>query len=166
MEARRPVLPEGGFTMVEVLLVVFIVGLATGLIVMSLPEGDGPLDRDARRVASALDGISDRAVMTGMVHAIKVRSDGFDVAQRIGGNWTPVRQLGQDLSTTVSAAFEPPTRPRTRSRTQTRAQREAKPDYDIHFDPTGRPVDGTIVLTNRRDARRIPLNGTGEAVQP
>lgn len=146
MLTKRP--EEQGFTLVEVLLVVFIVGLSAGLIVMTLPEGPERLEQEQRRVTAALSHIEDLAVLTGQVHGIELQREGFNVVRRVEGEWQPDRTLGLDLEEPVEFVVE------------RRRREDAGPQ--LYFDPAGVPVTHEIVLLDNGERRSILL-GDAEA---
>ncbi|MEM9670591.1 MAG: prepilin-type N-terminal cleavage/methylation domain-containing protein [Pseudomonadota bacterium] len=131
---------QGGFTLVEVLLVVFIVGLSASIIIMTLPEGPERVERERQRVITALDHLNDLSVLTGQVHGVEFGSEGFEVVRRVDGEWQADRTLGFDLETPVEFLVD-------RRREDTGPQ--------IYFSPAGVPVSAEIILVDGRERRSI-----------
>ncbi|MEM6898976.1 MAG: prepilin-type N-terminal cleavage/methylation domain-containing protein [Pseudomonadota bacterium] len=127
---------EQGFTLVEVLLVVFIIGLSAGLVVMTLPEGPARLEREAQQVEAALQQLEDLTVLTGQVHGVEFLEQGFEVVRRVEGGWQPDRALGFDLQTPIEFLVD-------------RRRNDGGPQ--MYFDPTGVPVEYEVVLVDGRD---------------
>lgn len=85
---------QKGMTLVEVLLVVFIMGLVTTVAVMTLPERQDPYERALGQVQDTVDAIRDRSIMTGEVLGIAVNEDRLDVVNWTGSEWQPVARQG------------------------------------------------------------------------
>ncbi|MEQ9315404.1 MAG: prepilin-type N-terminal cleavage/methylation domain-containing protein [Henriciella sp.] len=90
MTPRPAHLAQKGFTLVEVLLVVFIMGLVTTVAVMTLPERQDPYERALSEVQGTVDAIRDRSIMTGEVLGIAIREDRLEVVNWTGNEWQPV----------------------------------------------------------------------------
>ncbi|MEO0882952.1 MAG: prepilin-type N-terminal cleavage/methylation domain-containing protein [Pseudomonadota bacterium] len=140
MSMSRPA--EQGFTLVEVLLVVFIVGLSAGLVVMTLPEGPERLERERQRVEAALSHLEDRAVLTGQVHGVAFSGERFEVVRRVDGDWQADGALGLDLESPVEFLVE---------------RRRNDDGPQLYFDPAGVPVNYEIVLLDGRSRETIVL---------
>lgn len=64
---------QAGFTLLEMLVVLLLLGLATALVAPRLSLGGAALDADTRTLAAALSAARDQAVRTGRV--VEVRLD-------------------------------------------------------------------------------------------
>lgn len=133
---------ERGFTLVEVLLVVFIVGLSTGLVIMALPSQPARLERAGVQVETTLHALQQRAVVTGIVHGIEIHEDRFEVVRRVDGTWVPDRTLGVDVAPPVFFQVQ-------------RRRGETGPHF--FFDPAGVPVDHELVLVDGTRRRAVRL---------
>ncbi|MEM7005239.1 MAG: prepilin-type N-terminal cleavage/methylation domain-containing protein [Pseudomonadota bacterium] len=127
---------EQGFTLVEVLLVVFIIGLSAGLVVMTLPEGPARLERETQRVEAALQQLEDLTVLTGQVHGVEFVEQGFEVVRRVEGGWQPDRALGLDLRSPIEFLVD---------------SRRNENEPQLYFDPAGVPAEYEVVLVDGRD---------------
>jgi type II secretion system protein H len=82
---------EGGFTLVEVLMVVFIVGLSAGLIVLTLPQRDSASLVEAKAFASNLKEVQDIAILSGQPTGIRLSERGYSVVAWRRDAWTAQR---------------------------------------------------------------------------
>lgn len=104
--------PRRGFTLVELLLVLLIIALASGLVSLSLRDADAvALDREAQRLAALLEGGRAEARATGVAARFELVADG-DPA---GGNFrfiglAPAAAPGQWLDAAVRAQIDGPAR--------------------------------------------------------
>ncbi len=56
---------QSGFTLVELLVVIFIIGLMSGVVVMSLPDGKTSAGQQAEDLTSAIASLSREAIASG-----------------------------------------------------------------------------------------------------
>lgn len=130
---------EAGFTLVEILMVVFILGLSAGVVVLALPEQADVLEAEADRLEQTVDILSKRAVLTETIHSLEFTTDSYGAAYWQDGIWVVIPRWQRELPTELSLNVRRPD------------AREA-PER-IVFHPTGVPFEAEIVLTGRRGAR-------------
>jgi len=82
-----------GFTLVELLVVVVIAGVLTGLVLLRLPSTSTDPARELERLDAALDFMCDEALLTGNIRGARLTPDGYDfwMRERIGetARWRP-----------------------------------------------------------------------------
>jgi general secretion pathway protein H len=81
---------EHGFTLVELMVVMAIIGLATGMAVLTMPDARGDLHTDAERFAARVRGAQDAAVIEARDIALTVRADGYSFSRNLSGRWVPI----------------------------------------------------------------------------
>ncbi|WP_407646331.1 prepilin-type N-terminal cleavage/methylation domain-containing protein [Henriciella litoralis] len=150
--ARR----DRGMTLIEVLVVVFIMGLVSGVAVLSLPERPGPQERAMRDVRQLLEGVHDRAILTGEVTGLEVTDTGFRVLSWTGQEWMPVRTTALDLPRGVHLEVVADD-PRARSRRSGELDR-------IIFNPLGIAEPVRLALTYRARSWQFELTPEGDVV--
>lgn len=136
---------ESGFTLVEILMVVFIIGLSSSLVIMSLPERNTGLQQDAIVLQRDVEVLADRAVLTGVPHALEFNGRGYEGVARQAGQWVPLRGFEREISRDVALRIVNPGVP-------------AGNTMRIIFDPTGAPTGGQLSLSARGDRFEIALN--------
>ena len=83
-------LSRNGFSLVELLVVVFVMGLLAGAVVLSLP-GDSRVMRDeAERFAARTVAARDEAISSARPVALVVGSAGYYFEARSDGGWQPL----------------------------------------------------------------------------
>lgn len=135
---------DSGFTLLEVLAVVFIIGLSTGIIVMALPERQSVLQAEAARLEQTIDRLEKRAVLTGAVHALELSQNSYRVTRLLEGSWTSIPQFEHDLPGDVLVELP--------------GQNAKDAGWRLLFDPVGVPADTRISLIDgnaRMDITRI-----------
>lgn len=95
MPARRTAGHNGGFTLLEVLMVVLLVGVISGIAMLSLSPGgaERKLQDESDRLVTLLQQASDEAVMQNQEYGLKITDSGYlflcldEVKQR----WNPCK---------------------------------------------------------------------------
>ena len=82
--------PESGFTLVELMVVVAIIGLAAAAVVLTLPAADGGMPAQATRFAARVANLRDRAVIEGRNYGLWVTASGYGFERRRGDAWEPI----------------------------------------------------------------------------
>ncbi len=78
---------EIGFSLVEMMVVVVIVGLMTSVVVLTLPTSDSGLEQRAARTEEALTALSRRSVMTGQILGVRFSAEGFETVRLSSDGW-------------------------------------------------------------------------------
>ena len=142
--------------MIEVLLVVFIMGLAGALVVMTLPPRAGRLEQVETALMANIASAQDEAILTGQ--SIALHTDGRSYAFQV---WSDGAWQASDLATSslpdgVAITVDP----------TTDLPANAPEDWpDIRFDPLGETTPATIELSSSKGARRLTLTASGEVAR-
>jgi len=75
---------KNGFTLVELMVVIVIVGLAAAAVVLSLPERGGSLRAEAERFAARAKAARDDAILDSRTASVAVGPGGYEVIRRRG----------------------------------------------------------------------------------
>ena len=78
---------EAGFTLVEMMAVLVIVGLASALVVLTLPAPESDAEKSAERFAALVQRAAEEAVISGNVVGVRVDGAGYDFQRWRGGAW-------------------------------------------------------------------------------
>jgi general secretion pathway protein H len=100
---------ERGFTLVELMVVITIIGLVSGMAVLALPDRGGGLRSEAVRFAARARAAQERAVMDNRPVALVLRPGGYTFEWRANGQWQAVGEkpfLEQSWSEGVEAALD------------------------------------------------------------
>jgi len=97
--------PSHGFTLLEVLVVMVIIGVVISFAALSLKRDDHSLDEEARRLQALIALTSQEAVLQSRELAVQFSSDGYDFLALDGDQWQPIadddvlraRHLPEDL---------------------------------------------------------------------
>jgi general secretion pathway protein H len=83
---------RNGFTLVELLVVLFIIALMSAAVLAALPDPGGALTVEAERFAARVSAAQERAVMDNRPIAIRVDQAGYAFDWREAGEWRPIGQ--------------------------------------------------------------------------
>lgn len=78
---------QRGFTLVELLIVLTIIGLMSAAVVIAIPDQRGSLVSEAERFAARANAAQERAVMDARPMAIRVTDAGYGFDRRDKGQW-------------------------------------------------------------------------------
>ncbi len=81
---------EHGFTLVELMVVVAIIAVATGIVALNLPESQGRVRGEAESLAVRLLAARDDAIVESRDMAVWVTRNGYGAERRRRGLWQPV----------------------------------------------------------------------------
>lgn len=80
---------ETGFTLVELLVVVVLIGLAAGTVVLALPDARDRVDDEAESLAARLVAARDLAIVSGRDTAVRIDGLGYRFEERGLDGWRP-----------------------------------------------------------------------------
>ncbi len=141
-------LRTNGFTLVEIMVVVFLIGLASAAVVLNLPGDASKLRDQADRLAARIAAARDVAVMESRPTAVWLRPSGYGFEQRRDGSWQ-------------AAAAKPLTQTEWTAGTilQLGTAREAR----ISFDVTGLPSAPLDIGLQQGGANvRVTISAAGD----
>lgn len=136
---------RSGFTLVELLMTVAIIGLAAGAVVLAVPDPRPSVAQDAERFAARLSRAREEAVLTNRPVAVETTPAGYGFSVFDGADWSALTDgpFGQEAwSEGVTVSPADPVR--------------------VVFDPTGVAEPATLTLSRDGRATRIAIDGAGE----
>jgi general secretion pathway protein H len=137
---------EGGFTLVELLIVLTIIGLMSAVVVLAMPDPRGSLTAEAERFAARAKAAQDMAVIEARGMAIRVTAAGYGFDRRDRSEWQPL-----SAKPFAQQAWDEGTRAAT-----------GDGMMRIVFDPTGvsEPAQVTLMRGDERVTVEIRHDGT------
>ena len=126
---------EWGFTFVELMVVIFIIGLAATAVVLAIPDQGGSVQTEADRFAARAKSLRDTAIIESRPAAIRLGPGGYSLSVRRAGAWT---ELGRFPWTSG-----------------TRARHSGGEENGTRFDSTGIAVPMRLQL--ERNGRRVAV---------
>lgn len=136
---------RGGFTLVELMVTITIVGLAAGAVMLAAPRARPAASFEAERLAARLQRAREEALLTNRVVAVDIDGAGYRFSALDASGWTPL----------AAGPFGPAAWPDGAGLGTTAAVRVA-------FDPTGAAAPAVVRLGGGRAARAITIDAAGE----
>jgi general secretion pathway protein H len=152
---------KAGFTLVEMLVVLVIMGLLSSAVVLTMPVGGGSLRDDARALAAKAQLAAQESIITGAPTGLLVTPEGYAFYRLQAGQWT--EWTGERAF--QRKVFRPGVVADLR-RTGNAAPRSAAPKVKITpsvvFDPTGVVAPFSVSLVEKSETYVISNNDRGE----
>jgi general secretion pathway protein H len=137
---------ETGFTLIELMVVLVLIGVASAAVVLAIPDPKGRVVDEAERFAVRARAVRDDAIVQGRTIALHIDGNGYAVERRTQGRWQAVGDR----------AFAPVS--------WTAGTGVTSPTSRISFDSTGAVADPlTVVLSREGVTARIDIPGDGAA---
>jgi general secretion pathway protein H len=102
---------DRGFTLVELLIVLVLLGLASAAVMVALPDPRGSVTAEAERFAARAKAAQDRAVIESRAMAIRVTAAGYGFDRRAKGEWEAIdsepfndRRWGEGIAAQVGGS--------------------------------------------------------------
>lgn len=137
---------RAGFTLVELLMVVAIIGMAAAAVVLTVPDPRPAVGAEAERFAARLTRAREEAILSNRPVAVETTAAGYDFQTFDGRAWVALNDgpfgpevWGEGVSVAVNEG-----------------------DARAVFDPTGVAEPFRLTLTRERTSRTVAVDGAGE----
>lgn len=146
----RRITKELGFTLVEILVVLFVMALTTSVVILSVEPPKSPLEKQAQLLTGQLNALAQDGLISGSVTAAGFSEDGYALysfensewAERASGEWQDSYRL----------SF---------SRANKKLDMPKETDPIIMFQPTGLSTPFELSLSDRDAKYTLASAGDG-----
>ena len=161
-EGLEPKDKEAGFTLVEILCVLALLGLTAGLVVLNLPKPAPPFEAEVTGVTTILNLAARESVIDGKSRGVDFTTSGIEIL-RYEGEWIPEADHAfsniSGLGLTVEQQ-EIDLVDRTRSKAK---ENEDLPPL-VYFDATGNVTPFTLSFDGRDESLTLAPNARGRII--
>jgi general secretion pathway protein H len=138
---ERQSVGERGFTLIELMVVLTIIGFISAAVILAMPDPRGRVIEDADRFAARVAAARDEAVVTARPMGVWVSASGYGFQRREGAQWVALEEKPFDTASWKAG---------------TRALVGKDGRQQIGFDGTGLPTDA-MTVTLAREAERVAV---------
>jgi type II secretion system protein H len=143
---------DDGFSLVEILVALFIMALASAMVVMAMPSRPDQLNAEVGQFEAVLARTMEQAISRGQARGIRVQDNSYSVYTRVAGRWVPARGEAEALAGGVTLNLITKDRESDDSRPQIVADASGiVSGPDVRFSKGGRTLD--VELTGRAGDR-------------
>jgi len=144
---------QAGMTLVEALMAVFIMGLASALIVLTLPTRESNLEMEAKRLTEVVDTARTRALVSGQWTGIELGKTGYQQVTYRDGRWAGSYRRTHELARGVTLDLTDPPK---------RSSKLIKIPPVFQFGPTGASVSKPLILKSASGEVTVSLTPNGD----
>ena len=137
-----------GFTLVELMVALAVIGLAGAAVALTLPSTDDALVKETQTFAARLAHARDEAILGMRTVEVAVTARGYGFSRRRFDGWQPL-----DGRAFAAVDWAPGTQPQL-------PRRDARMSF--RFDPTGAAEPGSLVLLREGRRMQVTVDGGGE----
>ncbi len=150
---------EAGFTLVEILCVLALLGLTTGLVVLNLPNPAPPFKKEVTSVATLLNVAARESVIDGKSRGVDFTTGGLEIS-RYDGEWVAEQSHAFSHISGLNLTVEQQDIDLA-DRTRSKAKKDGKLPPLIYFDATGNVTSFTLSLDGRDERFTIEPDARG-----
>ena len=82
---------DSGFSLIEVMAVLFIIGLIVGSVILTMPERKSQFEKQSDRFIVEIRSIIEDGLITGHVTALSVNDEGYSLYEYKSGEWETLK---------------------------------------------------------------------------
>ena len=132
--------PRAGFTLVELMVALALLGLMAAVVVVAIPDGRMTVAAEGERFAARLKRAQEEAVLVNRPVEVAMTDDGYAFRVRKAGGWQPLDEGPFEAETWLPG-------------TAVAAEKDVR---RVTFDPTG--VAGPAHFTLRRGGKAVDVH--------
>ena len=161
MQAGPDTSSEAGFTLVEMLVVIFIIGLMVSVVALQMGRQAPPAEKHASELAKALTLLSRESILSGEATAWTVTGRSYAFERYRDGAWEPIvfRRSRLPMGTPEGIALLSASKARPRS---ARSTGEGAADRLVVFLPVGEATPVELDISGQRALRRLKVEANGD----
>lgn len=95
---------QSGFSLVEVMISLFIIGLMVGVVILNLPDRENSVVVEGRKLAANLQMAAQSSLIGQYPSGVRFNEEGYSIVKYDGEEWTPQNtySFGEDQTPIIS----------------------------------------------------------------
>ena len=81
---------QAGFTLVELMVVIVIIGLMSAVVVLNMPSPTSDLEKESERFAARLRLAAEESILAGELTGVEITPEGYQFVIYRRGRWLPL----------------------------------------------------------------------------
>lgn len=146
----RRITKEAGFTLVEILCVLVVIGLMSSVVILSMPQPKSALDEQATTLTGQLNALAQDGLISGSVTAAGFSEDGYALYSFENSEWT--ERVSAEWADSYRMKF---------TRASAKLEIPKKTDPIIMFQPTGLSTPFELTLSDSDVKYAVKTAGDG-----
>lgn len=142
---------EAGFSLVEIMVVLFIIGIMSSVVVLSIQPPKSALEKQATLLTSQINALAQDGLISGSVNAVGFSRDGYTLYSFENSEWTE----------RVTDEWEENYR-MTLKRVSAKLEMPKTTEPIIMFQPTGLSTPFEFTLSDRDTKYALKTSGDGK----
>lgn len=158
---------DKGFSLIETMVVVFIVGLVASMAVIAIPQRDKPEEASGKDIVRALRMAEEASLVSGLPHGLRLSENGFEIVRLLRGQWVGLNGIEEGIRGAFGEGVECALRPpedASRARRDIRDEDTVDPllkKPEVWFDPIGQASPVEIDCEGRSGSFTVALANDG-----
>jgi len=141
---------EAGFTLIEVLSVLIIIGLLSSVVILSIPTPKSSLEKQAEVMVGTLNELAQNSIINGRIRAAGFSQSGYTLYEYVEDDWEEL--ASDDWDAAYGLKY-------TRADSPLDLPKDASPS--IIFEPTGLSTPFELVMSDNDIAYTLLTQGDG-----
>ena len=146
----RRITKDSGFTLVEILCVLVVIGLMSSVVILSIPTPKSNLEKQATLLSGQLNALAQDGLIRGTVNAAGFSKEGYALYSFENNEWT--ERASGEWDDNYHLSF---------TRASARLEMPKTTDPIIMFQPTGLSTPFELTLSDRDAKYALKTDGDG-----
>lgn len=146
----RHITKEAGFTLVEILCVLVLIGAMSSVVILSIPQPKSALDTQAKQLTGELNALAQDGLISGSVNAAGFSEEGYTLYTFENSEWT--ERVSGEWQDSYRMSF---------TRGSAKLDLPKKTDPTIMFQPMGLSTPFELILSDSETKYALITSGDG-----
>jgi len=152
-----------GFTLIELVMSLFILGLVTATVVWTVPSARSPAFEEASRLAATLNAAQDQSIISGETFGVALEVQSYTFYRYRRGAWETIKDNAALRTRTLASEVQLTPWRGAAQRTQNEDRVDNAADLpSIFFSPVGIPPVFSVIVSDRTNSVSVRTTPSGQ----